>query len=297
MTPSMSSGNDSQLAFAAIFVKMEVLQIVLSLFDSQDFFPLEEISPPKDVETPVESSILVSPSSLVGSSSPVRMPPKMTSTSAAPAMTQAAIRQLIADGIAAALEAQATTIENTNNPNRNTRPRETPIAKRGNYKEFISCQPFYLNVLCSNMVPNSEKLMEVFIRGLPRSIKGNVIASKPHTLEEAITITQRLMEQGGVRGGGSVVGMMVLRSGGGDNDGYKVVVPAVDGDEGEGGGEWCGGSSRSGDKECFWFWPEDSPENFFGGGGGGGRRQEGRRVAENNRGEEGFVCVLYVLLK
>ncbi|GJV76763.1 reverse transcriptase domain-containing protein [Tanacetum coccineum] len=31
--------------------------------------------------------------------------------------------------------------------------------------------------LCPTMVPNSEKLMEVFIRGLPRSIKGNVTAS------------------------------------------------------------------------------------------------------------------------
>ncbi|GJU34823.1 reverse transcriptase domain-containing protein, partial [Tanacetum coccineum] len=31
--------------------------------------------------------------------------------------------------------------------------------------------------------------------GLPRSIKGNVTASKPQTLEEAITITQRLMDQ------------------------------------------------------------------------------------------------------
>ncbi|GKA63754.1 putative reverse transcriptase domain-containing protein [Tanacetum coccineum] len=37
--------------------------------------------------------------------------------------------------------------------------------------------------------------MEVFIGGLPKSIKGNVTASKPQTLEEAITITQRLMEQ------------------------------------------------------------------------------------------------------
>nr|GEW40051.1 putative reverse transcriptase domain-containing protein [Tanacetum cinerariifolium] len=46
-------------------------------------------------------------------------------------------------------------------------------------------------VLCPTMVPNSEKLMEVFIGGLLRSIKGNVIASKPQTLEEAITITQR----------------------------------------------------------------------------------------------------------
>ncbi|GJS35277.1 reverse transcriptase domain-containing protein [Tanacetum coccineum] len=52
-----------------------------------------------------------------------------------------------------------------------------------------------LAVLCPTMVPNSEKLMEVFIRGLPRSIEGNVTASKPQTLEEAITITQRLMDQ------------------------------------------------------------------------------------------------------
>ncbi|GKD00042.1 reverse transcriptase domain-containing protein [Tanacetum coccineum] len=36
-----------------------------------------------------------------------------------------------------------------------------------------------LAVLCPTMVPNSEKLMEVFIGGLPRSIEGNVTASKP----------------------------------------------------------------------------------------------------------------------
>ncbi|GJX23314.1 reverse transcriptase domain-containing protein [Tanacetum coccineum] len=45
------------------------------------------------------------------------------------------------------------------------------------------------------MVPNTEKLLEAFIGGLPRSIEGNVTASKPQTLEEAITITQRLMDQ------------------------------------------------------------------------------------------------------
>nr|GEY35192.1 hypothetical protein [Tanacetum cinerariifolium] len=147
--------------------------------------------------------------------------------------------------------------------------REIPVAKRGNYKEFISYQPFYFNgtkgfvrlvrwfertesvfsqkqanritwaelkrlltnkycpqtqikkmedefynlsikgndlktyvrrfqelpVLCPNMVPNIEKLMEVFIGGLPRSIKGNVTASKPQTLDETINITQRLMDQ------------------------------------------------------------------------------------------------------
>ncbi|GKB18771.1 reverse transcriptase domain-containing protein [Tanacetum coccineum] len=37
--------------------------------------------------------------------------------------------------------------------------------------------------------------MEAFIGGLPRSIEGNVTASKPQTLEEAINIAQRLMDQ------------------------------------------------------------------------------------------------------
>nr|GEZ78934.1 reverse transcriptase domain-containing protein [Tanacetum cinerariifolium] len=221
-----------------------------------------------------------------------------TSTSAAPAMTQAAIRKLVADSVATALEAQAATMANTDNTNRNTRPRETPVARKYSYKEFMSCQPFNfkgtkgavglicwfeqtesvfsrsnytedckvkfstgtlteealswwnsfsqpigieeaykitwtefknllikkycpqteikkledefynltvkgndlksyirrfqeLAILCPTMVPNYEKLMEVFIGVLPRSIKGNVTALKPQTLEEAITITQR----------------------------------------------------------------------------------------------------------
>ncbi|GJY91463.1 reverse transcriptase domain-containing protein [Tanacetum coccineum] len=190
-------------------------------------------------------------------------------------MTQAVIRQLVADSIVVSLEAQAATMASTDNPNRNTGPRETPAVRKCTYKEFMSCQPFYFNgtegavglirwfertescnsyakpigieqadkiawtelkrlltnkycprtevkkmedefynlvvkgndlktyarrfqelaVLCPNMVPNTEKLMEAFIGGLPRSIEGNVTASKPQTLEEAITITQRLMDQ------------------------------------------------------------------------------------------------------
>ncbi|GJZ33759.1 reverse transcriptase domain-containing protein [Tanacetum coccineum] len=213
------------------------------------------------------------------------MPPKRTSTSTAPAMTQASIWQLVIDSIVATLEAQATTMASTDNLNRNTRPREAPVARKYTYKEFISFQPFYFNgtkgavglirwfertelvfsrsnctedckvkfvtstltedalswwnsyvkpirieqadkiawtelkrlltnkycprtevkkmedefynlvmkgndlktyarrfqelaVLCPNMVPNTKKLMEAFIGGLPRSVKGNVTASK-----------------------------------------------------------------------------------------------------------------------
>ncbi|GJV37136.1 putative reverse transcriptase domain-containing protein [Tanacetum coccineum] len=52
-----------------------------------------------------------------------------------------------------------------------------------------------LATLCPTMVPDSEKMIEVFIGGLPRSIEGNVTASKPQTLEEAINIAQMLMDQ------------------------------------------------------------------------------------------------------
>ncbi|GJV56467.1 reverse transcriptase domain-containing protein [Tanacetum coccineum] len=228
------------------------------------------------------------------------MPPKRASTSESPAMTQDAIRKLVADSVTTALEAQAATM--ASNPDRNTNLTGTPAVKTGNYKEFISCQPFYLNgtegavglirwfertesvfsrsrcaeenkvtfatgtltddalswwnayaqpmgieqanqitwtelkrlltnkycprteirkmeeelynlivkgndlkpyvrrfqeltVLCPNMVPNNDKLLEAFIGGLPRSIEGNVTASKPQTLEEAINIAQRLMDQ------------------------------------------------------------------------------------------------------
>ncbi|GKD80450.1 reverse transcriptase domain-containing protein [Tanacetum coccineum] len=183
-------------------------------------------------------------------------------------MTRAAIKKLVADSVSAALEAQAATMANTDNTNRSTGKRETLVARKYSYKEFMSCQPFNfkgrkamlvssaglnelnryfsveaykipwselkklllkkycplteikkmedefynlnvkgndlktyvrrfqeLAVLCPTMVLNSEKLMEVFIGGLPQSIEGNVTVSKPQTLEEAITITQRIMDQ------------------------------------------------------------------------------------------------------
>ncbi|GJW46786.1 reverse transcriptase domain-containing protein [Tanacetum coccineum] len=62
-----------------------------------------------------------------------------------PVITLDAIRQLINDGISSALKAQAAAMANSDNSNRNTEPREIPVAKRGNYKEFINCQPFYFN--------------------------------------------------------------------------------------------------------------------------------------------------------
>nr|GEW46378.1 putative reverse transcriptase domain-containing protein [Tanacetum cinerariifolium] len=74
-----------------------------------------------------------------------KMAPKRTSTSTAPTMNQAVIRQLIDDRVAAALEAQAANMATTDNTNRNPDPRETFAARKCTYKEFMSCQPFYFN--------------------------------------------------------------------------------------------------------------------------------------------------------
>nr|GEX53711.1 reverse transcriptase domain-containing protein [Tanacetum cinerariifolium] len=73
---------------------------------------------------------------------PNEMAPKRTSTFVAPTMTGATIRKLVADSVATALEAQATTMAHTKNTNRNTRQSGTPVARKSSYKEIMSCQPF-----------------------------------------------------------------------------------------------------------------------------------------------------------
>ncbi|GKB97621.1 hypothetical protein Tco_0983758, partial [Tanacetum coccineum] len=119
------------------------------LKDVQAFYAKELPIPPPD---PITPPAILTPSSLISlsSSSPSfaslsPMPPKRTSTSETPTITLAAIQQLIANGIATALKAQAATMVSASNPNRNTRPTGIPVIKTGNYKEFVSCQPFYFN--------------------------------------------------------------------------------------------------------------------------------------------------------
>ncbi|GJU53132.1 hypothetical protein Tco_1226846, partial [Tanacetum coccineum] len=67
-----------------------------------------------------------------------RMPPKRTSTSETPAITLAAIRQLINDGISSALKAQAAATASVSNPNRNTGPTGTPVIKQETIKSLLA---------------------------------------------------------------------------------------------------------------------------------------------------------------
>nr|GFC09112.1 hypothetical protein [Tanacetum cinerariifolium] len=55
------------------------------------------------------------------------MPPKRSSTSEASTMSQAAIRKLVANSVAASLETQTATMAEADNS-----IREIPVAKRGN---------------------------------------------------------------------------------------------------------------------------------------------------------------------
>nr|GEW36950.1 hypothetical protein [Tanacetum cinerariifolium] len=155
---------------------------IMDMISDQDIEHMILPTPPRDTEPPIGSPISLSPSSSVGSSSPVRsttpppdysfdesifaeldnslwiilrppkskpvlkepnkMAPKRTSTSAALAMTQVAIQKLVADNVAAALQAQATTMANTYKTNRNTQKSGTPIERKCSYKEFMMTKIF-----------------------------------------------------------------------------------------------------------------------------------------------------------
>nr|GEV23074.1 hypothetical protein [Tanacetum cinerariifolium] len=140
---------------------------------------------------------------------PSLMPPKRTLTSEAPAMTQAAIRKLVADNVPTALETQAATMANTNNPNRNSRLRRTPIARKCTYKKFMSCQPFYFNgmegaVGLIHWLKQTESNSFAQTIGVKRAykitwsefkrllIKKYCPKTKIKKMEEAITMTQKL---------------------------------------------------------------------------------------------------------
>nr|GEX03142.1 reverse transcriptase domain-containing protein [Tanacetum cinerariifolium] len=85
---------------------------IMDMINDQDIEHMIPPTPPRDVEPPIGLPISLSTSLLVGSSSSIRIAPKRILTFVAPAMTQATIRKLVADSVAAALEAQATTMAN-----------------------------------------------------------------------------------------------------------------------------------------------------------------------------------------
>nr|GEX60358.1 putative reverse transcriptase domain-containing protein [Tanacetum cinerariifolium] len=52
-----------------------------------------------------------------------------------------------------------------------------------------------LSLLCTDVVHNEKKKVELYIKGLPEIIKGETTSSRPVTLNEAVCMAQALMEQ------------------------------------------------------------------------------------------------------
>nr|GEW64760.1 hypothetical protein [Tanacetum cinerariifolium] len=126
------------------------------IFNPQEFFVPEELLPPKEQDFYSRNNPQGYPSSspvIYGecfwiqsmSSRTAREDHHHQATRLDPYHLQLSRIQPLDVWVVAALEAQAVTMGSTDNINRNTKPRETHVAKRGNYKEFISCQPFYFN--------------------------------------------------------------------------------------------------------------------------------------------------------
>nr|GEW99392.1 reverse transcriptase domain-containing protein [Tanacetum cinerariifolium] len=158
-----------------------------SMPNPQEFFLLEDLLSPKK-QGPNQSSSFT-------------MPPKRPSTSAAPAMTQAAISNCT-EHYKVKFATGTLTEEALSWWNSFAQPiaiKEAYKITWVKFKKFL-IKKYYprteeLATLCPTMVSDSEKMMEAFIEGLPQSIKGNVTASKPQTLEETINTAQRLMDQ------------------------------------------------------------------------------------------------------
>ncbi|GJY99014.1 hypothetical protein Tco_0516444 [Tanacetum coccineum] len=148
----MSSPNRSTSDIEDAFSSMNILNYTSV---SQDYFPasagsssFNSLENSKDnMIPPVFSSFNINPYFET-------MPPKRTSTSETPAITLDAIRQLTAD-FTAALEAQTAAMASASNLT------GTPAVKTGNYKEFISCQPFCFN--------GTEEQVEPLFAGVERT--------------------------------------------------------------------------------------------------------------------------------
>nr|GEV09875.1 hypothetical protein [Tanacetum cinerariifolium] len=111
--------------------KYFLASLVISPFYNMRAYNVVANKPPIPPEDPITPLTIFTPSSV--------LPPSLlfnprTSTSEASSMTHAAIRKLVADNVATALEAQAVTMASTNNPNRNSTPRKTLVARKCTYE-------------------------------------------------------------------------------------------------------------------------------------------------------------------
>nr|GEV46553.1 reverse transcriptase domain-containing protein [Tanacetum cinerariifolium] len=137
-------------------------------------------------------------------------------------MTDATIKQLIAEGVADALANYEANRDNGNGDDshnsRSGRRNIVPTTHECTYSHFLKCQPLTLRVRKEStvghdaaykmtwktlmkmmtdkrMFPEESDQVEKYVGGLPDVIQGSVTASKPKTIREAIEIANDSMDQ------------------------------------------------------------------------------------------------------
>ncbi|GKA00617.1 putative reverse transcriptase domain-containing protein [Tanacetum coccineum] len=111
------------------------------------------------------------------------MPPKRASTTEAPAMTQDAIRKLVADSVTSALEAQAATMASASNPNK-----ETPSL----YATTTTATPIIVTIIIDNKT-EGKKLVEPMLllhqKMMGAHLSKNCRSKKPATGSNQLPVT------------------------------------------------------------------------------------------------------------
>ncbi|GKB04891.1 hypothetical protein Tco_0833086 [Tanacetum coccineum] len=102
-------------------------------------------------------------------------------------------KAMIDQGVTAALAACDANRKGDDSHTSGTGGRRTErIARECTYQDFMKCKPLYSNA--PEGVEESDKI-ERYVGGLPNMIHGNIVASKPKTMQEAVEMATELMDK------------------------------------------------------------------------------------------------------
>nr|GEW08263.1 putative reverse transcriptase domain-containing protein [Tanacetum cinerariifolium] len=140
----------------------------------------------------------------------LKIPPKRTTTTTTH-MTDAAIKALIAQGVATVLaeyEANTGSGNGEDNHDSGSDRRTKRAARECTYSDFLKCQPLNFKgtegvvgltqwswPCCAGGCFSKCLKVEKYVGGLPDMIQGSVMTSKPKTIQDAIEFAIELMDQ------------------------------------------------------------------------------------------------------
>ncbi|GJR18706.1 putative reverse transcriptase domain-containing protein [Tanacetum coccineum] len=125
---------------------------------------------------------------------PSATPTPVTDTHTTTSVTNAQIQAMINEGVTAALAARDATRNGDDSHTSGTGVRR-PVQVKGNDVVTYSQRFQELALMCDRMFPEEIDQVEKYVGGLPDTIHGSVMATKPKTMQDAIEFTTELMDK------------------------------------------------------------------------------------------------------